>query len=96
MWGSVSFFMGLCNLIWSIKYERAWTMSLPRGRLQEPDFLLIAVVVMEAHVKKKPLSPWVLESLSSAEPSYGPMTLLLCYTPQILKLFVGVEKPGLS
>lgn len=53
-------------------------------------------VVIEAHVKVKPLSPCVPECLISAAPSYRPKILVLCYITEILKFFVGVEKPALS
>lgn len=38
----------------------------------------------------------LLECLITAERSYGLKTLSLCYTTDILKLFVGAAKPGLS
>lgn len=88
--------MGLCDLLWPMKYEWACTVSVPGGSLQEPGFLPTAAVVMEARVKMKSLSPWAPECLISAETSYGPKTFLLYSTTEILKLFVGAAKPGLS
>lgn len=70
-------------------------MSLPSGRLEEPDFLLTAAVVIEAYAKRRLCHPGSLKCLISAEASYGPETLSWCYSTGILKLFFGAEKPGL-